>query len=54
MRAAGSSRPEKVLKEELKGQGGGDMEINKRSNEKNGEDRKGEKDPPVKSGEAAD
>lgn len=53
MRAAGSSRLEKVLKEELKGQEG-DTEINKRSNEKNGEDRKGGKDPPVKRGEAAD
>lgn len=52
-RAAGSSRLEKVLKKELKGQEG-DTEINERSNEKNGEDRKGEEGPPVKRGEAVD
>lgn len=52
-RAAGSSRLEKVRKKELKGQEG-DTEINERSNEKNGEDRKGEEDPPVKRGEAVD
>lgn len=53
MRMAASSRPEKVLKEEVKGQGG-DTQINQRSKQKNGEDRKGEKHPPVKRGEAAD
>lgn len=36
-----------VVKEELNGRGG-DTEINKRSNEKNGSHGKGEKGPPVK------
>lgn len=43
----------RIKQEEVKGQGG-DMEINKRSNEKNGEDGEGEKGPPVERGEAAD